>query len=49
MPGSTKSFNPNRIKNKKTTKEKPQDQACAVQKEPPVSLQTASGIALKSL
>ena len=49
MPDSTKSFNPDRIKNNKTTKKKPQDQAFGAQKEPPATLQTASGIPIKSL
>ena len=49
MPDSTKSFNPDHIKNNKTTKKQPKDSVCGAQKEPAVTLQTASGIPLKSL
>ncbi len=49
MPGSTKSFNPDRIKNNKTTKKERPEQTFGAQKEPPVTLQTASGIPIKSL
>jgi methylmalonyl-CoA mutase N-terminal domain/subunit len=49
MPDSTKSFNPDHIKNNKTTKKQPKDPVFGAQKEPPVTLQTASGIPLKSV
>jgi methylmalonyl-CoA mutase N-terminal domain/subunit len=49
MSDSTKSYNPDRIKQNKTTKKQPEDQAFDAQKEPPATLQTASGIPLKSL
>jgi methylmalonyl-CoA mutase N-terminal domain/subunit len=49
MPGSTKSFNPNRTQKNKTAKIKPKDPAVGAQKELPVEMQTASGIPIKSL
>ena len=49
MPGSTKSSKPDHITNKKTTKKDPKDQARNAQKEPPATLQTASGIPIKSV
>mgnify|MGYP000441086834 CR=1 FL=1 len=49
MPDSTKSFNPDRIKKNKTAKRKPKEQAFDAQKKPPATLQTASGIPLKSV
>ena len=49
MPGSTKSFNPDHDTNNKAAKKDPKDQTRNTQKEPPVTLQTASGIPIKSL
>jgi len=49
MAGSMKSINPDRTQNKKTTKKSQKYQAPDALKEPPATLQTASGIPLKPL